>query len=361
MKKQTICICGGGNLAHVVGGFLAAKTNGEVSLLTRHPERWNPNRTITVSDNDGGVSVGKFSNITSDPQIALTGADIVLFCLPGYAIAEELEKIKPYLQEKQIVGSVVSSTGFFLMAKRILPSGTPLFGFQRVPFIARVDEYGNSASLLGYKQSLYFATDGVENPGDLSYVFSSLFDIPVYWLDNFLKVTLTNSNPLLHPSRLFGMFGTGVQEFENPLLFYEDWDDFSSEIYIACDIELHTLMNKLHLSEKDIPTILSYYESEDAATLTKKIRSIKAFKGLLAPMRLSENGKYVPDYANRYFTEDIPFGLLLVKAFAEKMSVSTPTIDKLICWAQSVMGKDFLVDQRLEGRDVEETIVKYIL
>ena len=38
MKR--ICICGGGNLGHVVAGFLAA--NGcEVTLLTRHPERWS--------------------------------------------------------------------------------------------------------------------------------------------------------------------------------------------------------------------------------------------------------------------------------------------------------------------------------
>ena len=36
MKK--VCICGGGNLGHVVTGFLAANGDCEVSLLTRHPD-----------------------------------------------------------------------------------------------------------------------------------------------------------------------------------------------------------------------------------------------------------------------------------------------------------------------------------
>ena len=35
-----ICICGGGNLGHVVAGYLAAQGHCEVDLLTRHPERW---------------------------------------------------------------------------------------------------------------------------------------------------------------------------------------------------------------------------------------------------------------------------------------------------------------------------------
>lgn len=35
-----ICICGGGNLGHVVSGYLGAKSDVNVGILTRHPERW---------------------------------------------------------------------------------------------------------------------------------------------------------------------------------------------------------------------------------------------------------------------------------------------------------------------------------
>lgn len=42
----TICICGGGNLGHTVAGYVAAKKQFSVNLLTSHPERWQ--REITV-------------------------------------------------------------------------------------------------------------------------------------------------------------------------------------------------------------------------------------------------------------------------------------------------------------------------
>ena len=154
MIKTSICIIGGGNLAHVVGGYLAAKPDSEVRLLTRHPERWQADRSITITDCNNKVFKANFATISHDPAIAVKGANIVLLCLPGFAIAPVLESIRQYLDSSALVGSVVSSTGFFMMAQKILPSTVKLFGFQRVPFIARINEYGKTACLLGYKPSL---------------------------------------------------------------------------------------------------------------------------------------------------------------------------------------------------------------
>ena len=65
-------------------------------------------------------------------------------------------------------------------------------------------------------------------------------------------------------------------------------------------------------------------------------------------------GGYKVDPTVRYFTEDIPFGLLLIKAFAEKNNVPTPNIDKVIAWAQNIMGKEYLIEGRLIGKDCIE-------
>ena len=54
----------------------------------------------------------------------------------------------------------------------------------------------------------------------------------------------------------------------------------------------------------------------------------------------------------RYFTEDIPYGLLLIKAFAELTETPTPAIDDVINWAQNIMGKRYIHN----GRLVEEII-----
>lgn len=360
MTKYSVCICGGGNLAHVIGGYLAAKPDCEVRLLTRHPEKWNKDLTLKLTDSDGKEFKSHFATITSDPGQAVSHADIILLCLPGFAIADVLKTISPFICTTSIVGSVVSSTGFFLIAPKLLPVNTKLFGFQRVPFIARINEYGKSASLLGYKHSLAFASMNIDDPGQFGIILSDLFDTPVSWLDSYFKVTFSNSNPILHPCRLYGMFGRGREIYERPVLFYEEWDNFSSQTLIDCDGEFRLLLDKIGISKQEIVPILDYYESYDAQSLTEKIRSIKAFKNIQAPMKQLPDGSFTPDWENRYFTEDIPYGLLIIKSFTLKNGIETPTIDRILEWAQTKMGKQYLVNGKLIGKDISQTIAKFL-
>lgn len=358
-----ICICGGGNLAHVVGGYLAAEKHSHVRLLTRRPSIWCPNGTpLLVTDGNGKEYLGRFEIITDDAQDAVTDADIVLLCLPGFAIADTLKQVAPFLSPNTMVGSIVSSTGFFPMAYSLLPPGTALFGFQRVPFIARIIEYGTKAALLGYKPSLTLATDNIPCPQILAELFAELFHIPVSLLDNYLEATLTNSNPILHPSRLFCLFGDNRSTYDTRPLFYEDWDNKSSDVLISCDKEFQQVLLALSIPEGRVPDILTYYDSTDAASLTHKLRSIEAFRGLLTPMVQIEGGRYKPDFQNRYFTEDIPFGLLLVKAYAVKAHVPTPTIDTILRWAETFLHKQYFSSTgTLSGCDLPNTIVPFVL
>ena len=115
-----VCICGGGNLGHVVTGFLAAYGDCEVSLLTRHPERWQ--QQLGISTPNGQLLRGTIHQISSDAVEVIPAADIVLLCLPGFSLREELLRIRPFLRPMTAVGSIVSSTGFFFEAMEVLPS-----------------------------------------------------------------------------------------------------------------------------------------------------------------------------------------------------------------------------------------------
>jgi len=337
-KDMVITICGGGNLGHVCAGYLATQNDVEVRVLTRKPSLWRD--TISVTDSEGKVFEGKLSLVTDDAKIALNNTDIVLLCLPGFSIEEELIRIKPYLETETAVGSVVSSTGFFFRALEILPKNQTLFGFQRVPFICRIKEYGHSADLLGYKPSLNVAIEQTETPETLRQQLETLFNCPVNLLNSHYEVSLTNSNPLLHTSRLFTVWKNhklGVK-YERNLGFYSEWTDEASETFIAMDEEFQSLLKKLGVREGAIPMVLNYYESHDASSLTAKLRSIKAFKGLLFPMKEIEGG-FVPDFDSRYFTEDFPFGLRFIVDLARQKEVSTPVIDKVFEWGMSIIGK----------------------
>lgn len=329
--KQKVCICGGGNLGHVVTGFLAARGTYEISLLTRHPERWQ--KTLSIHTPEGKVLEGTVDLITADARKAIPQADVVLLCLPGFSIREVLLQIKPFLSEKTAVGSIVSSTGFFFEALALLPKTTPLFGFQRVPFISRTREYGRSADLLGYKPSLQVAIEQTADKESLRKTLEQMLATPTELMQNYYEVSLTNSNPLLHPSRLYAMWKDwteGVVYLEQTL-FYEQWTDEASQLLIDMDREFNDLLRVLPVREGSILTILDYYESTDAASLTHKLQSIQAFKGILSPMKQVEGG-YVPDFQSRYFTEDFPYGLRIIQQLARQHHIKTPVIDKVMNW-----------------------------
>ncbi len=341
-----ICICGGGNLGHVVAGFVAAQGKHEVCIMTQRPERWN--RELMIDTPDGKVMTGHISCISNRPEDVIPHSDIILLCLPGYAIADCLRSILKSLEctlNLPYVGSVVSSTGFFFEAMKILPSTIPLFGFQRVPFISRVIEYGHRARLKGYKDSLNLAVEHAEHPERLRDLLADLLQTPIQLLSSYYEASLSNSNPLLHPSRLYDLWSDwheGITYARVPL-FYEEWTEEAAQLYIDMDNELQALLTQLPVRKGSIATVLDYYESTDAASLARKLRSIEAFKGIPAPMKrfpsretVGGDELFVPDFQSRYFTEDFPYGLAIIHRLLQEHRIDAPHIEKVYQWGLSL-------------------------
>ena len=327
-----ICICGGGNLGHVCAGFLANRGH-QISILTTKPERWSQTIEIVAPD---GTFEGKLAHISSQPDEVIPQAEIVLVCLPGFAIHDELIKIKSHISNTCKVGTVVSSTGFFFEALEVLPASIPIFGFQRVPFISRTIEYGKKAELKGYKESLHVAIEHTVAKDSLRQELEMLFERPVTLAENFYEVSLSNSNPLLHPSRLYTMWKDwepGIVYHRNPQ-FYAEWTREASVLLIQMDEEFQHLLKVLGLKLGCIPTVLDYYESTDAESLTNKLHDIKAFQGISSPMKEVPNG-FIPDFTSRYFTEDFPFGMRFIVETAHTHHVPIPTIEDVYQWGIS--------------------------
>ena len=331
-----ICICGGGNLGHVVAGFVSAQGRHEVSLLTRQPERWSTELTIEAPEET--TYIGHLNGIFSDAKHAVSDAQIILLCLPGYAIRDTLLQIKAYLRPDAAVGTVVSSTGFFFQAMDILPPSQTLFGFQRVPFISRVIDYGHRARLMGYKDRLELAIEHCSQPETLRDALSNMLRTPIHLLSSHYEVSLSNSNPLLHPSRLYSLWKDWHEGiiYDRIPMFYEEWTEEAAQLYINMDRELQALLEQLPVRKGSIATVLHYYESTDAPSLARKLRSIEAFKGIASPMIPVEGG-FIPDFHSRYFTEDFPFGLAFVHRMTHEKGIPSPTIDMIYEWGMKMI------------------------
>lgn len=341
-RKIKVCICGGGSQGHISAGVIGSRDNYDINILTRRPNDWS--HDFVTIDLTGKEYKSHLNIISNNPVDVIPDADIVLVCLPGYAIKEELEKIKPYIKDGSIIGSAFGGSGFFMQIINVFGASIKSFALQRVPYTGRVKEYGHSATLKGYKPYLKVATMNINEPETLLSIIENWYHTPVYHLKHWLEATLSNSNPLLHPCRMRIMFKDWTPDKiypEIPFMYNTDWNDESSECWVACDNELRKVMDKLPMDAKEVPSVLEYYECRDIPSLTQKMQSIEPFKTVKAHM-LESNGGYKLDASIRYFTEDIPYGLMMIKAFAQYIGVSTPRIDDVIYWAQNVMDENYL-------------------
>ncbi len=332
---KTIRICGGGSLGHVTAGVLAAGLR--VNILTGSPELWSGG--LEINTPDGEKIYGGIAAVSSSAADVVPQADIVLFCLPGFLIKNKLLEIRDFLSPSAYVGTVFSSTGFFYEALKLLPENQRLWGFQRVPYIARSLKYGHSANLLGYKSELKIAVERAseDEKEEFRALIERLFNCPTKLLGNYLEASISNSNPLLHTARLYEMFRDWRPGLSYPeqYLFYEGWTEEAAEIYIKMDEELSQLISVLPVSRDFLPGVLDYYESSDALSLSRKLSSIESFRGMKAPMKQIGKGQWIPDIESRYFVEDFGYGLRYIRDLAREYGLDLPTVEKVYNWGMN--------------------------
>ena len=180
---------------------------------------------------------------------------------------------------------------------------------------------------------LNLAVEQTTDKEALRLTIEQLFHTPTQLLQSHYEASLTNSNPLLHPSRLYTLWKDwheGIVYDKNPY-FYADWTLEAAQLYIDMDAEFQTLLRTLPVRSEAIPDVLTYYESHDAASLAHKLRTIPAFQGILSPMKEVEGG-FLPDFHSRYFTEDFPFGMRFIIELAQEKGVQIPKIKEVYEW-----------------------------
>lgn len=327
-----ITVIGGGNIGTLMAAEMASRGHS-VTVYTSRPAKWQKELTV-LSPDDKVLFSGTLSNVTSDLKAAVSGSDLIWITLPAQLFSSFADKLTPCVKEGQPIGIVPGSGGAeFAFYDLITAKKCKFFGLQRVHSIARLKEYGKSVYMLGRKNELQIGAIPSSASAELAAAIEPLFGIPCVALPDYLCVTLTPSNPILHTTRLYSLFRDyrpGTLYPEN-FLFYESWNDASSEMLIACDDELQKLCKVIPLELDGVKSLKTHYESATVPAMTKKISGIAAFKGLLSPMKKDGDG-WIPDFTSRYFSADFSYGLKIIKDIAALFSVSTPCIDRVWNW-----------------------------
>lgn len=347
-----ICIIGGGHIGTAMACYFK-RSNPEdvVALQVRDASKFAP--AIKCNDIEGGFSYEATPDIiTSDYASSVTDADVVYIALPHFIIEETFKNVAPHAKEGAYVGVIPGSGGCEFFFERYFGARAKLFGFQRVPFTAKLVEYGREVNLKSWKPNSVVGT-----------LFKADLDGAIQIVEacglrtaraaNFMAVSMTPSNPVLHTSRTHEIFGGTTDPdhvFQGRQKFYVGWTDGASRTLFGMDGELHQMIDAVGdaLDLHSIRPLGEHYESPTVEAMTAKINSIPTFQSVFAPMKpaadnadADPNGGWVADTSTRMFTEDFPWGLAVIKGYCVLFGVETPTIDKVLRWYESYMGFEY--------------------
>ena len=371
--KKNIVIVGGGNSAHVLIPLLS-EANFSITILTSRPNDWshaieleyrNPNDEVLRTFS------GIIDTITDDPASCIPDADYIVLCMPVYQYRVALHRLAPYInRDKQVVvGTVYGQGGFNWMMEEILQkyqlSNITYFAFGLIPWVCRTKEYGHAGITYGVKVRNAATVYPKEH---FARINDEFFDQICYrWfktgkveqLDNFVSITLSVDNQIIHPSRCYAIckeYGGKWKHAEDVPRFYKDYDAFSAQCLAELDADYSKVRNRIKqlYPDKDFHYMLSYLDLEHYTYDSSSTDIVDSFvnsptlQAIATPVIPDGKGNVELDKNGRFFMDDIYYGIAITKWIAELMHIDVPMIDKLLHWAQELRGEQIISeDNRL--------------
>lgn len=345
---------GGGNIGTLLLADLSKNKNVTTMLFTSRPKAWK--HDIKVLKPNGDLDyIGKVDIISNDPELTIGKADIIVSTLPTNVLFDSMDIIKRHIKKGALLGFIPGSGGKEFLFKDLISNGHIIFGFQRVHAITRINNYGDSVFNLGRKDELFFGSIPAKKSPEICAIFEKLLGVKCTALPNYLSVTLVPSNQILHTSRLYSMFKDFREGsmWSKEIFFYKEWTDDASKVLLSCDEELQSMLLKLKkIDTSYVKPLKVHYGVADYSGMTKKIANIPAFSSIKAPMIKVDNG-FIPDFESRYFKEDFPYGLCVIRSFADILRHSTPNIDALLRWYEKKCSLHYFNNNEFNGQGLQ--------
>jgi hypothetical protein len=363
MEPLKIAICGGGRTGHLNAILFKQLHNVQVSMLTSNPEvidqhaRHTPMQALLP---DGSTLSARLDRVTIDARVAVEDADIVIITVPAHARPQMLQAIAPHLSaDKPVyIGAIPGFCGFDWLAEAALAERPNLviWGMKDVPHTAFDLKPGLSIKMGGSKSQLYVATHARESDASrqqLHTLLTVLYGPCVTLLDNYLEITLTPGNPIMHSSVIYGLIGPYGQWHskifpqrmcwwtECPELgayFLERMDQESQDLCAVISQRLGVDLSSVKSLKQEI--VEAYGEQiRDQSSMLSILRTNQAYNDILAPMVPADNNRpgYVIERESRAFNEDVAYGLVLLVEMARRFELKVPYIEEVLNWSVAYM------------------------
>jgi hypothetical protein len=363
MNMLKVAICGGGRTGHLNAILFKQLPDVQVSLLTGnrdivdHHARQIPMQALMP---DGSTLSARPDRVTTEANVAVEDADIVIITVPAHARPQVLQDIAPHLSTTKpvYIGAIPGFCGFDWLAQATLADKPNLviWGMKDVPHTAFDLKPGRSVKMGGGKSQLYVATHARETQASrqqLQHRLSRLYGPCVTLLDHYLEITLTPGNPIMHSSVIYGLIGPYGQWHrkifpqrlcwwtECPELgayFLERMDEESQNLCAVISQRMGIDLSSVKSLKQEI--VEAYGEQiRDRSSMLSILRTNRAYNDILAPMVPADGNRagYVIERQSRAFNEDVAYGLVLLVEMAKRFELKVPYIEEVLQWSIAYM------------------------
>lgn len=356
--STTVAVLGGGNGAHAAAADL---TKRGFTVHMYEEERFAPNmqkvfdtKTITLKGACGEGDV-KIDMVTTNLEEAIADAEMILVAVPAFAHAPYAKKLAKVVKPGQIVFVLPGTFGSLIFWKEFKAAGVEgvaVAETHTLPYATRMVEPGTSLVMSRFnplKVGVIPAKRTEEVVAKLSVLFEGIEAV-----ESVVACGLSSLNPIIHVPGCILNAGR-IEVAKGDFHFY-------TEGFSDCVVRATEAIDKERIAILDT----FGYASDIAAhgvggsVVTDSIKEAIAgdpnFAKIMGPA----------DFKNRYYAEDIPFGLSSWAMLAHEYGVKTPIMDSMINMGTVIMEKDCwnsgrsLEELGIAGMDLE-TLKTYLI
>jgi len=333
----SIALIGAGNVGQAIAGHMSLLGH-DVRIFDRWGEDLKPIRDNGGIDLVGDVEGrGEPAVLTTDLKEAIDGAQVIVVAAPAYAhayisgeLAQTVEPTQLVLFQPGVLGSGVE------LGRKVADAG-------RLPCV--VAETPTSLYTCRLRSPAHVYIGAIKNSVPLAAVPSADTPKALQILNEFfgeryiagadaLSVGLSNCNPIYHVPPAVLNFKTVEDADRHPL--HTLVTPRIAEVIDQLDRERLALAEALGIESASFWNFLSTAYGVVDGTFVERI--VQGYGRQAFPE---------PDSVrHRYFTEDVPFGLVTWSSLANEVGLSLPLVDSFVTLSSSLCGQDFVADGR---------------
>jgi opine dehydrogenase len=345
--EVSVAIIGAG-----IGGIYLAATLGAAGCALRLHDI-DDTRLADVRAR-GGIEVegepdrfASIERVTTDLAAAVDGAGIIIVATGGNYQEAVARALAPLLRGGELILLIQGNTGGSLVVRRALDTA----GCRAAVDIAEMDNYPYSCWRLSpirirpivAKRWLQIAAF----PGNrIDTVFPRLAPLFPHAIaaPTVVHTGFTNANAMLHVANCVANAGK-IDRGETYKFYAEGVTPSVARLYEAINAERVAVAAALGANVPDLADWFERTYGVRGATLSETCQLLTTNSD--GPYQATGTPK---SFDHKYVTEDVPVGLVPMRALGAACGMPTPMIDAVIGLARGLMGRDFVAEARTLDR-----------